>query len=168
MQTIEPHCVSDDFSIMPYDRLDDVLAMNAKIHEREIVILATTAAQVNYWARIIQAEIADRPPASQGLGTQPANFEHGLQYGTFCTGTHLPPHTPMIPIESWINYRARLLSQNRRTGFTVWILSKRRDNQCGSQPVLRPGSGWQVTDEGGKFCRGDDFYQVGNPHQISR
>lgn len=38
-------------------------ALRAEFSERELVILATTAAQVNYWARVIQA-----------LGVPPAGF----------------------------------------------------------------------------------------------
>jgi alkylhydroperoxidase family enzyme len=37
--------------------------MKSNFNEREIVILASTAAQVNYWARLIQA-----------LGIPPAGF----------------------------------------------------------------------------------------------
>ena len=40
-----------------------IQTLNAHFNEREIVILATTAAQVNYWARLIQA-----------LGCPPAGF----------------------------------------------------------------------------------------------
>lgn len=39
------------------------VALRAEFSERELVILATTAAQVNYWARVIQA-----------LGIPPAGF----------------------------------------------------------------------------------------------
>jgi alkylhydroperoxidase family enzyme len=43
---------------------DDLMqSIKANFNEREIVILATTAAQVNYWARLIQA-----------LGAPPAGF----------------------------------------------------------------------------------------------
>lgn len=47
----------------------DLLKQNFK--EREIVILASTAAQVNYWARLIQA-----------LGIPPAGFSESCQIGT--------------------------------------------------------------------------------------
>jgi alkylhydroperoxidase family enzyme len=40
-----------------------VAQVRAEFNEREFVILATTAAQVNYWARLIQA-----------LGIPPAGF----------------------------------------------------------------------------------------------
>lgn len=42
---------------------DFVVALQAHFSEREIVVLATTAAQVNYWARLVQS-----------LGIPPAGF----------------------------------------------------------------------------------------------
>ncbi len=46
---------------------DFIQQLTQAFTEREIVILATTAAQVNYWARLIQ-----------GLGCPPAGFTEGI------------------------------------------------------------------------------------------
>lgn len=51
-------------SLTPLKFSDELMqSIKANFNEREIVILATTAAQVNYWARLIQA-----------LGAPPAGF----------------------------------------------------------------------------------------------
>lgn len=52
--------ISSSPLLFPDDFMD---ALRAAFTERELVILATTAAQVNYWARVIQ-----------GLGIPPAGF----------------------------------------------------------------------------------------------
>ena len=48
---------------------DFITRLKAHFNEREIVILATTAAQVNYWTRLIQA-----------LGCPPAGFSDDLSF----------------------------------------------------------------------------------------
>lgn len=53
-------CISSTPLVFPQSLLVDV---RSEFTERELVILATTAAQVNYWARTIQA-----------LGIPPAGF----------------------------------------------------------------------------------------------
>jgi len=47
---------------------DFIAELRAHFSEREIVILATTAAQVNYWARLIQA-----------LGVPPVRFSNSIE-----------------------------------------------------------------------------------------
>jgi alkylhydroperoxidase family enzyme len=54
---------------------DFIERVKASFHEREMVILASTAAQVNYWARLIQA--LGIPPAgfSDQVGVDPGGVE---------------------------------------------------------------------------------------------
>jgi AhpD family alkylhydroperoxidase len=59
--------ISSSPLLFPADFMD---ALRACFTERELVILATTAAQVNYWARVIQ-----------GLGIPPAGFTEACRVG---------------------------------------------------------------------------------------
>lgn len=51
---------------------DFIARLKAQFNEREIVILATTATQVNYWTRLIQA-----------LGCPPAGFNEDMNFLQF-------------------------------------------------------------------------------------
>ena len=56
-----------------------IIALKSEFTEREMVILASTAAQVNYWARLIQA-----------LGIPPAGFS------SECTVLHIEDYTTIV------------------------------------------------------------------------